>query len=68
MTPTAEFMRKHQIKAVMVHGKISSVVIDDRYLFVGQKIDGFTLVSVNEHSATFESNNHRVVLTLKRDD
>ena len=68
ITPTAEFMQKHQIKAVMVHGKISSVIIDNRYLFVGQKIDGFTLVSVNEHSATFESDNHRVVLMLKKDN
>ena len=68
ITPAAEFMRKHRLKAVMVNDKTRSVVIDDRYLFVGQKIDGFTLVSVNEHSATFELNNHRVVLTLKKDD
>ena len=68
VTLAAEFMRNHRLKAVMVNSKTSSIVIDDRCLFVGQEFDGFTLVSVNEHSATFESNNTRVVLTLKREN
>ncbi len=68
INPAAEFMQNHRLKAVMVNDKTGSIIIDDRCLFVGQEFDGFTLVSVNERSATFESNNHRVVLTLKREN
>jgi hypothetical protein len=40
-------------------------LIDGRTLFVGQSLDGFTLVEVAERSATFEADGARTVLTVE---
>ena len=39
-------------------------IVDGRTLFIGQVLDGFTLVSVGRRSAVLESGDARVVLTL----
>ena len=62
-----QFLKNHQLRAVVVHEKRCSVMVDDNYLVVGQEFDGFKLVSVDEGSATFEAGGKRVVLRLAND-
>ncbi len=60
----ADFMRTHRLTAVVVNGASSYAVFDDRFLVPGQAIDGFTLVSIGDRSALFESEGRQVVLEL----
>ena len=62
-----QFLKNHQLRAVVVHEKRCSVMVDDNYLVVGQEFDGFKLVSVDEGSATFEAGGKQVVLRLTND-
>jgi hypothetical protein len=57
------FRQAHQLNAVMA-GSRSFALVDGRTLLVGQKMDGFTLISVSETGAMFESDRGRVELTL----
>lgn len=58
------FLQKHQLNAVgEVQGKAQAQV-DDRLLRPGQELDGFTLISVDYHSAVFERDGKQAVLDL----
>jgi hypothetical protein len=61
------FVSRHRLRAVFVDGHRSRVVIDDCVLAMGQTLEGFTLVEVDEGSATFESDNTRFVMHLSHD-
>ena len=70
--PGSRFLRKHRLLAVMGSGSSASVIIrnsalvkdKDKCLFIGQEIDGFTLVSVVDRVAMLDSNDLRVQLEL----
>ena len=66
--PSSRFLRKHRLLAVMVNGDSASVIINKKCLFIGQEIDGFTLVSVVDRIAMLDSNGLRVQLELARAD
>lgn len=66
LTPAERFTRDHQLLAVILTPDADSAAVDGNCLFVGEKLDGFELVSVSEHSAAFESDGERVVLRLKK--
>jgi len=63
----ARFAKSHQLKAVLIDGQNSSALVDDHLLRLGQELDGFKLVAVNESSATFAAGTKRVILKLKTD-
>jgi hypothetical protein len=58
------FKREHELTAVMAAGPGGYAIVDGRTLFIGQVLDGFTLVSVGPRHATLESGGVRVVLDL----
>jgi len=58
------FARRHQLTAVVLDGPRSYVLIDDRLLRPGEKIDGFRLVTVENRAALFEGAGMRVRLEL----
>ena len=60
-----KFAQNHQLRAVMVSDRGSRAVVDDRCLLVGRQLDGFTLVSITQSTAVFESDDQRVVLKLQ---
>lgn len=60
-----KFAQNHQLRAVMVSQSGSRAVVDDRCLLVGRQLDGFTLVSITQSTAVFESQDQRVVLKLQ---
>ncbi len=51
----------------MATGGGGRAVVDGRTFRIGQHLDGFELISVNQRSAVFESNGTRVKLTLSLD-
>lgn len=74
--PSSRFLRNHRLLAVMGSGSSASVIIrnlassinKDKCLFIGQEIDGFTLVSVVDRVAMLDSNGLRVHLELPGND
>lgn len=58
------FKAAHELTAVMAAGPDGYAIVDGRTLFIGQVLDGFTLVSVGPRRATLESGSVRVVLDL----
>jgi len=60
-----EFAQAHQLKAVMVAGNGNAAVIGGQCVFVGQVLDGFRLISVNEDSVVFRRGQDSVVLKLE---
>lgn len=67
LSPADAFKQKHLLEAVMATGGGGRAVVDGRTLRIGQHLDGFELISVNQRSAVFESNGTRVKLTLSLD-
>ncbi|MFQ6036850.1 MAG: hypothetical protein ACE5NM_13505, partial [Sedimentisphaerales bacterium] len=63
----ARFAKSHQLKAVLIEGKMREAYVDDHLLRPGQELDGFKLVTVNPSSATFEAGTKQVILKLKSD-
>jgi hypothetical protein len=62
---TAEmFEAKHVLTGVMAAGDRGYAIIDGRTLFIGQRLDGFELVSVSERSAVLDSDGERIELML----
>ena len=59
-----QFREAHRLNAVMASGRDSSVIIDGRTLYIGQALDGFTLVVVRARSAVLVSKRETVELTL----
>ncbi len=62
----ARFVRSHRLMAVMAGGANGSAIVDDKCLFIGQRIDGFRLISVGARNAVLESNGVRVELQLSQ--
>ena len=53
------------LTAVMVAGKASLITIDGVIMKLGEVKDGYRLVQVKDHEATFKKGKERVVLELK---
>jgi len=64
MGPVERFVRTHRLTAVVVDGQDSYVLIDDRFLGLGQQIDGFVLASVGDRRAIFERDGEQACLEL----
>ncbi|MEX0654498.1 MAG: hypothetical protein WD534_14780 [Phycisphaeraceae bacterium] len=62
------FKQNHALNAVMTPGERGVVVVNGKPLRVGGQLDGFTLVSVQGQSATFEGPVGQVVLTIAPSD
>ncbi|MBN1509952.1 MAG: hypothetical protein JW955_24115, partial [Sedimentisphaerales bacterium] len=60
----AAFARAHPLGAVIMDGRQSYALVNDRVLKLGDQIDGFTLVSVGPKSAVFDRQGEQVVLEL----
>mgnify|MGYP001407146725 CR=1 FL=1 len=60
----AAFLRQHRLKAVVAQGAEMGALVDDSFLALGQSVDGFTLVSVNQREAVFERDGLQAVLEL----
>lgn len=58
------FARTHPLVAVVMDGRQSYVLVNDRVLTPGDHVDGFTLVSVAAKSAIFERQGKQIVLEL----
>ncbi len=56
----------HQLMAVMMAREGGYAIVDGKCLRIGQVLDGFTLISVTEHSAVLESDGLRVELKVPR--
>lgn len=53
------------LRAVMVAGRDSLVNISGEFYGIGDKVDGYRLVSVGEHHAVFIRNGKKLTITLK---
>lgn len=60
-----EFQSKHPLDAVLVVGDERYAVIGGRTLNIGQTLDGYTLVAVQERSATFQGGGIRMEVGIK---
>ena len=58
------FREAHTLTAVMASGARGYAIVDGRTLFIGQALDGFTLISVGSRAAVLQSGSARVELTL----
>ena len=63
-----DFSRKHVLKAVVLVGNGGAAIIDDRYVPVGQEMDGFRLMSVDKHTAVLTFNTAQVTLRMNLDE
>jgi hypothetical protein len=61
---SARFRQSHQLTGVMSSGGQSVAIVDGGIIGIGQKVDGFTLVSISHRAATFGSATGEVVLSL----
>lgn len=61
---TATFIGTHRLTAVVIDGRESYAVLDDRFFVPGQSVDGFVLLSVGDRSAVFERDGRRITLEL----
>jgi len=62
------FVLAHSLSATVVNGERSCARIDARSVMLGEELDGFILVGVDETSARFEANGRTVVLKLRGAD
>jgi hypothetical protein len=61
------FLTNHQLQAVVISDQTRCVTINDQILYLGDELDGFELVAVQEDSASFELGTKRAVLRLEGD-
>ena len=61
------FAARHHLSGVIISGQSRLAVVDDRVVAVGQELDGYRLVAIDEDSATFEVNQTRFVVPLAED-
>ena len=59
-----EFQSSHRLEAVLVQGEASLAVVNGLTVHLGESVAGFSLLSVEERSATFERDGVRITLTL----
>jgi len=62
--PLAAFAKAHPLVAVVMDGRQSYALVNDRVLKPGDQIDGFTLISVGPKSAVLDRQGEQVVLEL----
>ena len=63
--PEAErFRQEHQLMAVVPNDRCGYAMVDGTPLFVGHKLEGFTLVAVRDRSAIFKSKDTYVDLRM----
>jgi hypothetical protein len=62
-TSGQRFAKKHQLTAVVL-GRGGGVLVDGKFLRIGQSLDGFKLTAVEQRSATFASEQEQVKLEL----
>ena len=66
----SKFRKKHRLKALILHGRGQAAFVDDEFVRIGQVLDGFRLVEIDENSATFvaksEFGGGRAVLEINR--
>jgi hypothetical protein len=65
---TAGFDRLHRLVAVIPTRRRPCAMVDGQPMFIGQKLDGHTLIAVRQRSAVFEANGRRVVLLMDDED
>jgi hypothetical protein len=63
----AMFAANHQLRGVLSTGQARCVTVDDRVLGLGDELDGFRLVNIEDDSVTFEANGRQVILRLASD-
>ena len=69
------FAKKHQLRAIVESNQGRQAFVDDKLLVLGEELDGYVLVAINEGSVCFEANENpvpsaaegRVVLKLMSD-
>ena len=61
------FTANHQLRGVLITDQARTVTVDDDILHLGDELDGFKLVAIEEDSATFEAGGKRVSLKLVSD-
>ena len=61
------FITSHQLQAVVISDQTRCVTVNGRVFRLGDELDGFKLIAIEEHSATFESGTKRAVLKLEND-
>lgn len=60
----AHFIRTHKLTAIVVNGQVAHALVNDRFLIPGESLDGFTLISIENHSVVFRQQGHQAVLEL----
>jgi hypothetical protein len=63
-SPLTQFAKTHPLAAVVMDGRQSYAVVNDRVLKLGDRIDGFVLTSVGPKSAIFDYQGQQVILEL----
>jgi len=61
------FAANHQLRGVLATDQARCVTVDDRVLRLGDELDGFKLVAIEEDSVTFEADGRQVTLRLASD-
>jgi hypothetical protein len=62
---TRTFAATHELRGVMLDDSTDArAVINDRFLSIGQTIDGYELISVDKHSAVLASDDTQITLKL----
>jgi hypothetical protein len=61
------FLTSHQLQAVLISGHTRCITVNDLVLELGDEIDGFTLIAIEEDSATFQTGDRQVTLTKSSD-
>jgi len=49
----SKFRKKHRLKALILHGRGRAAFVGEEFVRIGQVLDGFRLVELDENSATF---------------
>lgn len=61
------FTTNHQLRGVLITDQARCVTVNDHVLRLGDELDGFKLVAIEEDSATFEADGRQVSLRLASD-
>jgi hypothetical protein len=61
------FQTNHQLQAVVISDHMRCVTVNGRVLELGDELDGFKLIFIEEDAATFETGKSHVTLTMTND-